>query len=79
MATRGSNPSTGKIFFFFSKMSHLVLGPNQLPIQLLLQFSPKGTAQLGREFDHSSPPSAEVKNEYSHTSTPPLCLDVHPC
>jgi len=44
MAARGSNPSTGKIFFFFSKMSHLVLGPNQLPIQLVLQFPPKGTA-----------------------------------
>jgi hypothetical protein len=28
----------------------------------------------GREADHSSPSSAEVKNAWSCTSTPPICL-----
>ena len=28
----------------------------------------------GREFDHSGPSGAEVKNEWSFTSTTPTCL-----
>jgi len=28
----------------------------------------------GREIDRSHPPSAEVKNEWSCTSSPPVCL-----
>jgi hypothetical protein len=27
-----------------------------------------------REVDHSSPPRAEVKNEWSYTFAPPICL-----
>jgi len=29
-----------------------------------------GVKRLGRETDHSPPTSAEVKNAWSHTSTP---------
>jgi hypothetical protein len=42
---------------------------------------PMGTGELspgvqrpGREADHSLPSSAKVKNAWSYTSTPPLCL-----
>jgi hypothetical protein len=30
---------------------------------------------MGREFDHSSPSSVEIKNEWSSSSTPPTCVD----
>jgi hypothetical protein len=30
--------------------------------------------QQGREDDHSRPSSAKVENEWSYTSTPPICL-----
>jgi hypothetical protein len=33
-----------------------------------------GVKQLVREADHSPPSSAEVKNVWSYTSTPPVCL-----
>jgi hypothetical protein len=29
-----------------------------------------------REASHSSPPPAETKNEWSHTSVPPICLQL---
>ena len=33
-----------------------------------------GLKKPGHEFNHSPPFSAEVKNEWSYTSTPPKCL-----
>jgi hypothetical protein len=33
-----------------------------------------GLKQLRHETDHSPPCSAEIKNAYSYTSTPPVCL-----
>jgi hypothetical protein len=33
-----------------------------------------GVKRPGREADHSPPSSAEVKNEWSYTSTPPIRL-----
>jgi hypothetical protein len=33
-----------------------------------------GIKRPGREADHSPPSSAEVKNAWSYTSTPPICL-----
>jgi len=35
---------------------------------------PSGVKQLGPEFDHSAQSSAVVKNRWSCTSTPALCL-----
>jgi hypothetical protein len=58
--------------FLFSKLSKLVLGPTQPPIQGVLGFFPRGKT-VGLEVDHSPASSAEVKNERSYTSTPPIC------
>jgi hypothetical protein len=33
-----------------------------------------GVKRPGREADHSPPSSAEVKNAWGYTSTPPICL-----
>jgi len=33
-----------------------------------------GVQRSGREASHSPPSSAEVKNEWSYTSAPPVCL-----
>ena len=33
-----------------------------------------GVKRTGREVDHPLPSSAEVKNEWSYASTPPICL-----
>jgi hypothetical protein len=35
---------------------------------------PGGKARPGRDADHLPPSSAEVKNERSYTSSPPMCL-----
>jgi hypothetical protein len=35
---------------------------------------PRGLKRSGREVNHSHPSSAEVKNEWSYTYTPPICL-----
>jgi hypothetical protein len=55
--------------FLFITMSRMALGPTQSPIQWVL-----GVKQLGCEVDHSPPSSAEVKNAWSYTSTPPIRL-----
>jgi len=34
-----------------------------------------GLKWLRCEVDYLSPSNAELKNEWSHTSTPPICLD----
>lgn len=43
------------------------------PIQRVLKLFP-GVKQPGHEGDHSPPFGAEVKNEYSYTSTLAICL-----
>jgi hypothetical protein len=48
----------------------MALGPSQPPIQWVLGALSLGIKQLGHEADHSPPPSAEVKNAWSYTSTP---------
>jgi hypothetical protein len=35
------------------------------------EFFPQGESRRGLNVDHSLPPSAEVKNEWSHNSIPP--------
>jgi hypothetical protein len=52
--------TTGKITFFLS-----------YSILLLISL---GVKRPGREADHSSPSSAEFKNAWSYTSTPPIRL-----
>jgi len=38
------------------------------------QGSLSGEKKLGPEVDHSPPSSTKVKNKWSYTSTPPICL-----
>jgi hypothetical protein len=55
----------------FSKRSR-PYGPPILSSMNLGSF--RGVQRPGHETDHSSPSSVEVRNEWSYTSTPPVCL-----
>jgi len=54
-------------------MPRLALGPNYPTIQGVLRFFAE-VKQPGFEVYHSPSSNAEVKNEWSCTSTPPVCL-----
>jgi hypothetical protein len=56
--------------FLFTTVSRTALGATQPPIQWVPRALSLGVKRLGREADHSPPSSAEVKNEWSYTSTP---------
>jgi hypothetical protein len=60
--------------FLLTTASRPTLGLTQPPIQRVPGALSMGVKQPGREADHSLPSSAEVKNEWSHTSTPPIRL-----
>jgi hypothetical protein len=67
MDDRGSIPSRssdGRIFLF-TTASRQAPGPTQPPLQWV-----HGVKQPGPVVHHSTPSSAEVKNAWSHTSTP---------
>jgi hypothetical protein len=49
-------------------------GATQTPVQWLPGAFSLGVKWLGHEADHSPPSSAEVKNAWSYTSTPSICL-----
>jgi hypothetical protein len=55
--------------FLSSKSARPALGPTYLPIKWVPEFFP-GVKRPGCEVDLLPPPSAEVKNELSYTSTP---------
>jgi hypothetical protein len=57
-------PARAKIFVFY-KGSGLTMGPTQFTVQWIA-----GATWPEGEYDHSPPSKAEVKNEWSHTSTP---------
>jgi len=52
------------------------LGPTQPPMQWVLGAPSLGVKRPEREAEHSPPSNAEVKNVWSYTSTPPICLHV---
>jgi hypothetical protein len=56
----------------FTTMSRIALGLTQPPIQWLPVALSLGIKWPGRAADHSPPSSAEVKNAWSYTSTPPI-------
>jgi hypothetical protein len=58
----------------FTTMSRQVLGPTQPPIQWVPGALSLGIKQPGHKADCSPPSSAKVKNVWSYTSTPPICL-----
>jgi hypothetical protein len=70
---RSSIPDRGKIFLL-STSSRPVLGFTQPPIQWVLGALSPVVKRPGREADHSPPTSAEVKNTWIYTSTPPIRL-----
>jgi hypothetical protein len=61
--------------FLFITASRTALGPTQPPIQWVPGAFSLGVKWLGREADHSSPSSAEVKNAWSYTSISPIRLN----
>jgi hypothetical protein len=69
----GSSPGRGKRFFFSPKRPDRLWGPPS-PLFNGYRGSFPGLQRPGREVNHSPPSSAEVKNEWSHTSDPPICL-----
>jgi hypothetical protein len=60
--------------FLFTTVFRTAVGPTQSPIQWVPGALFLGVKWPGREADHSPPSSAEVKNAWSHTSTPPIRL-----
>jgi hypothetical protein len=60
--------------FLFTTAFRTVLGPTQPPIQGVPGALSLGVKLPVRETDHSPPASAEVKNEWKYTSTPPIRL-----
>jgi hypothetical protein len=60
--------------FLLTTVSRLALEPTQPPIQCELGVPSLGVKQLGHEADHSPPFSANVKNVWYYTSTPPIHL-----
>jgi hypothetical protein len=60
--------------YFITPQIKTALGPTQPPIQWVRGALSLGIKRPGREADHSPPSSAEVKNTWSFTSTPPMCL-----
>jgi hypothetical protein len=60
--------------FLFTTAFRMALGTTQPPIQWVPGALSLGIKQPGHEADHSPPPSAEVKNVWSYTSTPPIRL-----
>jgi hypothetical protein len=55
----------------FSTLSRPVLGPTQPPIQWVPEALSPAAKRRGREADHSTLTSAEVKQMWIYTSTPP--------
>ena len=60
--------------YLFSKMSRLTMGSTLPPIQWVLGILYSGIKQLECKADHSPSPSVRFKNQYSCTSTSPICL-----
>jgi len=60
--------------FFFATAFSPALGSTQPPTEWLQEALTPGVKRLGREADHSPPSSAEIKNAWSYTSTPPVRL-----
>jgi hypothetical protein len=60
--------------FLFTTAFRPALGPTQPPIQWLPEAVFLKVKWPGREADHSPLSSAEVKNAWSYTSTPPIRL-----
>ena len=63
-----SHPCRDTIFFF--KTPRPAVGPTQPAIQWVPEFFHRRLSRPGRELDHLTPSTVEVKNEWSYTFTP---------
>ena len=63
----------GEKTFLFSSTSRPGLWPTHPPTQWVQEFLP-GVKRPHREVSRSPQPSAEVNNERSYSSSPPVCL-----
>jgi hypothetical protein len=70
----GSSPEGGLGIYLYTSVSRPALGLNQLPSQWVPGTLSLGMKRPGREADNSAPSSAEVKNVWGYTSTPPTRL-----
>jgi hypothetical protein len=60
--------------FLFPTVSRTALGPTQPPVPWVPGALSLGVKRPGREANHSPPSSAEVKNVWTYTSTPPYAF-----
>jgi len=60
--------------FHFATASRPAPGLTQPPIQWVPRLLPRGVKRPGHEADYSPPSSAEVKNTWNYTSTPPYAF-----
>jgi hypothetical protein len=58
--------------FLFATVTRPTLRPSQSPVRWVAGAVSPGVKRPGLEADHSPPSSAEAKNAWSYTSTPPL-------
>lgn len=70
---RYSSPVRKK-YFSLLKTSRIAQRPTQPPIQWVSESFFAGLKRPRRDADHSTPPSAEVKNRWNYTSIPPTCF-----
>jgi hypothetical protein len=70
----GLNSGRGRSFLFYKYVQTRLWGPPTLKFNWVMWSLFLEEKQPGREVDYSAPPSAEVKNEWSYTSIPTLCL-----
>ena len=71
----GSISGRGKRCVSFSEASRRALGPSTLLLNGYRRRCPRGQNSHDMPaVDHSAPSCAEVKNEWSCTSIPPICL-----
>jgi hypothetical protein len=67
-------PARSGNFSLYHRIKIGSVGPTQLPIEWVPETLSLGIKWPARETNHSPPPSAEVKNAWSYTSTPPMRL-----
>jgi hypothetical protein len=67
---RGFESRQGLRIFLFTTASRTALGSTQPLVQWVPGALSLGVKRPGREADHSTPSSAEVRNAFNYTSTP---------
>ena len=67
-------PQQGQKIFLLYEAFIPPLGPTKSSSHWLIGVISSGSKRPGREVYHSPLTSTKVKNEWSYTSTPPLCL-----